>query len=189
MRLHRSRTEGSLLLWCVVTMRISFLLITFFAVAPVIVKAQQNYKSPDGFLRMRIAPVSKSCTEDLLAVFGRNGALLYRKDFSSSDCEHGDDIVRGEWSPDSQFFVFNVESTGGHQPGHRPVFFYSRPENKLHRLEIYTGYIVAQDFTLKAPHIVLTERQKIIGANDGVPIRINLNQILRCGHHRSEPNL
>jgi len=60
---------------------------------------------------------------------------------SNSCCEHGDIIVRGEWSPDSQFFVFNVESAGGHQPGHRPVFFYSRSENKLYRLENYIGYI------------------------------------------------
>ncbi len=163
-------------------MRISLLLITFFVAMPGIVGAQQNYKSHDGSLRVRITPMSKSCPEDRLAIFRRNGALLYRKDFSSSDCEHGDDIVRGEWTPDSQFFVFNVESTGGHQPGHRPVFFYSRLEHKLHRLENYTGYIVAQDFTLKAPHIIQTEKQKVIGTDEGVPIRVNLNQILRRRH-------
>jgi hypothetical protein len=162
-------------------MLLHILFVTFFGVAPNLVTAQQSqsYKSPDGVLRVVITPVSKSCPEDRLVIRKRDGALFYRKDFSSSDCEHGDSIVQGEWSPDSQFFVFNVESTGGHQPGHRPVFFYSRSRNKLYRLENYIGYIVAQGFTLEAPHIIKTEKQKIIGEMEGVPIKINLSQILR----------
>lgn len=159
-------------------MRIRFLLIIFFVVTPSIIRAQQNYKSPNRILKVRITPVSKSCPEAYLAI-EQNSALLYRKDFSSSDCEHGDVIVRGEWSPDSQFFIFNVESTGGHQPGHRPVYFYSRRKNKLFSLENYTGYIVAQDFTLEAPHSVKTEKQKTRGEFDGVPIKVNLSRILR----------
>jgi hypothetical protein len=162
-------------------MLLRILFVTLLGVAPGLVRAQQpqSYESPDGILRVVITPVSKSCPEDRLVIRKRDGALFYRKDFSSSDCEHGEGIVRGEWSPDSQFFVFNVESTGGHQPGHRPVFFYSRSENKLYRLENYIGYIVAQDFILEAPHIIKTEKQKIIGEMEGVPIKVNLSQILR----------
>jgi hypothetical protein len=126
--------------------------------------------------------VSRSCPEDRLAIFRRNDALIFRKDFLSSDCEHGDVILRGEWSADSQFFVFNVESTGGHQPGHRPVFFYSRRENKLYRLENYVGYIVAQDFTLEGPHIIHTEKQKTIGRPEGVTINVDLSEIMRRRH-------
>jgi len=168
-------------------MRVSLLyilFITIFTAAPYIASAQrsQDYRSPDGFLRVKITAVSKKCPEDRLAIFRRNGALLFRKNFSSSDCEHGDIIIRGEWSADSQFFVFNVESTGGHQPGHRPVFFYSRRGNKLYCLENYVGYIVAQDFTLEGRHIVQTERQKTIGGSEGVAIKVNLRQILRGRH-------
>jgi hypothetical protein len=43
----------------------------------------------------------------------------------------------------------------------------------------YIGYIVAQDFTLEAPHIIKTGKQKIIGEMEGVPIKVNLSQILR----------
>ena len=163
--------------------------ITLLGVAPSLVTAQQlqSYKSPDGILRVLITPVSKSCPEDRLVIRKRDGALIYRKHFSSCDCEHGDNIVRGEWSPDSQFFVFNVESTGGHQPGHRPVFFYSRSENKLYGLENYIGYIVAQDFTLEAPHIIKTGKQKIIGELDGVPVEVNLRQILRRKGRDGQP--
>jgi hypothetical protein len=162
-------------------MLLHILFVTFFGVAPSLVRAQrpQSYKSPDGTLRVAITPVSKSCPEDRLVIRNRHGALFYRKDFSSSDCEHGDGVVRGEWSSDSQFFVINVESTGGHQPGHRPVFFYSRSENKLYRLENHIGYIVARDFTLEAPHIIKTEKQKIMGGTEGVPIKVNLSQMLR----------
>ena len=170
-------------------MLLHIMCVALFGVAPGFVTAQglQSYKSPDGGLRVVITPVSKSCPEDRLVIRKRNGALFYRKDFSSSDCEHGDNIVRGEWSPDSQFFVFNVESTGGHQPGHRPVFFYSRNENKLYRLENYIGYIVAQDFTLEAPHIIKTEKQKIIGGMEGVTIKVNLSQIFRRNGRDGEP--
>ena len=170
-------------------MLLHILFVTLLGVAPGLVTAQQpqSYQSPDGSLRVVITPVSKSCPEDRLVIRKRDGALFYRKDFSSSDCEHGDNIVRGEWSPDSQFFVFNVESTGGHQSGHRPVFFYSRSENKLYRLENYIGYIVAQDFTLEAPHIIKTETQKIIGKMEGVPIKVNLSTIFRRKSRAGEP--
>ncbi len=170
-------------------MLLHILFVTLLGVAPSHVTAQQlqSYKSRDGILRVVITPVSKSCPEDRLVIRKRDGALFYRRDFSSSDCEHGEGIVRGEWSPDSQFFVFNAESTGGHQPGHRPVFFYSRSENKLYRLENNIGYIVAQDFTLEVPHIIKTEKQKIIGEMEGVPIKVNLSQILRRKTRDGEP--
>jgi hypothetical protein len=73
------------------------------------------------------------------------------------------------------------------KPGHRPVFFYSRSENKLYRLENYIGYIVAQDFILEAPHIIKTEKQKIPGEMEGVPIKVNLSQILRRKGRDGEP--
>jgi len=142
----------------------------------------QTHLSPDRTLRVKTTPVSKACPEGRITILKPNGALLFRQSFSSSDCEHGSIIVRAEWTTDSQFFVFNVASTGGHQPGHRPVFFYSRRENKLYRLENFIGYIVAQDFTLEAPHIVGTEKQKSVGESEGIAIKINLRRILRQGY-------
>jgi hypothetical protein len=144
---------------------------------------RQQFKSPDGRLRAIITPVSKSCAENQITIFTAGGFLLYRKDFASSDCEHGDVIIRGQWTPDSSFFVFNVESTGGHQAGHRPVLFYSRRSNRLYRLETFIGYVVAADFTVEAPHVILTEKQKTVGDNEGVPIRVDLDRLLRRGRH------
>ena len=136
------------------------------------------YTSHDSALRVKVTPVGEKCPENRLAILNRNGALLYRKNFSSSDCEHGSGIVRGEWSSDSQFFVFNVEHTGGHQPGHRPVYFYSRRNNRLYSLEDDIGYIVAADFTLKEPNIVLTEKQEFVGGEKGVPVQVDLSRLV-----------
>ena len=160
---------------------LQILLITSFCAVPVFVRTQhpQQIKSPDGSLRASITSLSKSCAENRLAIYTVSGALLYRKDFTSSDCEHGDVIMRGQWTADSRFFVFNVESTGGHQPGHKPVLFYSRRSNRLYRLENFIGYIVAQDFTLEAPHIIRTEKQKTVGESGGFPVRIDLDRLSR----------
>jgi hypothetical protein len=145
------------------------------------------YRSPDGALRVRVIAVSEKCPENRLAILKRNGALLYRKDFSSPDCEHGSGIVRGEWSADSQFFVFNVSLSGGHQPGHRPLYFYSRRKNRLYSLENDIGYIIAADFTLKDPHIVLTEKQKFVGGDVGVPVQVDLSRVVRLKSNKTEP--
>ena len=160
---------------------LQILLIACFGAGPVSVRTahSQEVKSPDGSLRVRIISVSTSCAENRIAIFNASGALLYRKDFSSSDCEHGQVIVRSQWTPDSKFFVFNTESTGGHQPGHRPVLFYSRRSNRLYRLENFIGYIVAQDFGLEAPHIIRTEKQKTVGEGEGVPVGLDLDRLLR----------
>ncbi len=160
---------------------LQLMLITCFIARPCRVPGQQvqTYPSPDRTLRVKTALMSKTCPESRIKIFKPGGALLFRKQFSSSDCEHGSRIVRAQWTADSQFFVFNVESTGGHQPGHKPVFFYSRRKNQLYRLERFIGYLVAQDFTLEAPHMVGTEKQKRVGESEGIPIKINLRRLLR----------
>jgi hypothetical protein len=124
------------------TMRTKLRLVVLFVSLSGIAHAQRNYKSPDGALRVRITSVSKSCPEDRLTIFRRNGALLFRKDFSSSDCEHGEGVAHGKWTPDSQFFVFNTGFTGGHQPWHRFVYVYSRRKNRLYLLENYIGCVI-----------------------------------------------
>src|SRR5260221_9023286 len=162
------------------------LLISSFVAMASLVRAEQpqNYKSPDDFFHVRITPAGKICPEARLAILNRAGAVLYRKDFSSSGCEHGYVIVRGEWSPDSKFFVFNVESTGGHQPGHLPVYFYSRRENKLYRLEDFIGYIVSRGFSFKTPHIIGTAKKKRPRRDERIPIKINFCPIVSQRHPR-----
>jgi hypothetical protein len=45
------------------------------------------------------------------------GAVLATKSFKSPDGEHGRNVQKTEWSPDSQFFVFSTAAPVGIRPG------------------------------------------------------------------------
>ena len=45
--------------------------------------------------------------------------------------DNGYGIEKSEWTPDSRYFVYDMESTGGHQPYYAPTFFYSRQSNRV----------------------------------------------------------
>jgi len=75
--------------------------------------------------------------------------LVLGKTSRPSDCERGDSIGRGEWSPDSQFFVFTVREYRWSSAGDLPVSSIAEAKQAL-RLENYIGYMLAQDFTLEA---------------------------------------
>ena len=109
----------------------------------------QTYRSPDGAIRVQISRLSRRCGESRLEIRKVNGSLLLRRIFASADCEHGMAAEYGAWTSDGRFFVFNAQSTGGHQPWHWPIYFYSRRDNKVRNLDIYVGAIVAPQFELK----------------------------------------
>jgi len=66
------------------------------------------------------------------------GAVLATKGFKSPDGEHGRNVQKTEWSPDSQFFVFSTASSGGHSPWHWQV-------------DDFTGPVIKRNFKLSAP--------------------------------------
>ena len=142
--------------------------------------------SPDQQLRACVLSVGKHpnppFNESRVEIRNMKGMVLATKDFKSPDGEHGRNVQKREWSPDSQFFVFNVESTGGHQPGHLPVNFYSRRDHKLYLLEHFVGYITSQDFALKAPDVLKTRSQKLPGASEDVPLAVSLSRIVGRRH-------
>jgi hypothetical protein len=79
----------------------------------------QSYPSPDKTLIATILPVDISlyATPDMESrVVIRNGAgdTLTSRDYSSPRGINGYYVYRAQWSPDSQFFVFSLTSTGGH---------------------------------------------------------------------------
>jgi hypothetical protein len=138
----------------------------------------QTYRSPDGAIRVKISRLSRRCVESRIEIQKVNGSLLLRKLFASADCEHGMAAQYGAWTSDGQFFVFNAQSTGGHQPWHWPVYFYSRRDNKVRNLDIYVGAIVAPQFELKGQHSVET-RVLEMDNDRGRPITANLALIAK----------
>jgi hypothetical protein len=86
--------------------------------------------------------------------------------------------MRGAWSPDSRFFVFNAQSSGGHQPWHWPAYVYSRRDNNLYSLDDVIGPVVARDFELKARHLIETSVLEK-GNNAGKYVTFDLSRV--CG--------
>jgi hypothetical protein len=127
------------------------------ATLPVEAQTPGRYPSPDG---RAIATVSLArgtrIGEGELQVSDVSGIFRMKRSFASTDGEHGMIIVRAAWSPDSGFFVFSGESSGGHQPWHFPTFIYGRAANAIYQLDSCVSDIavVDADFSVSAPHFI-----------------------------------
>jgi hypothetical protein len=119
--------------------------------------------SPDRALRAVVIPVDREkgfeANESRVEIRKSDGKLICSKDYSSSDGEHGYGVQEGEWTPDSQFFVYDTASSGGHQPYRAPTFFYSRQDNRVRNIEELTNRAVLDQgaeptFKIVAPHSV-----------------------------------
>ena len=119
-------------------------------------KARQEYRSPDGKLVATVIEVN-GVREFRVEIRASKGKLLLTEDFSSDDMDHGQVICKAAWTPDGEFFVFSMESSGGHSVMSRPTLFYSRKQNRLFNLEDTVGFITEPDFKLEAPDWIITE--------------------------------
>src|SRR5262249_49041760 len=98
------------------------------------------YPSPDGALRALVFPVDVSlyATPDMesrVVVRTSNGDTMTSKDYSSPRGTNGYYVVNAKWSPDSQFFVYSMSSSGGHSPWSFPMMVYSRQKKAHRRIE------------------------------------------------------
>jgi hypothetical protein len=110
-----------------------------------------------------------------------NGKLLLRKDFNSPDGEHGYEVVNAAWTPDSQFFVFALTSSGGHQPWRFPTYFYCRKHGKLRSLEDYLGAVTEPTFGTSVPDFI---RIKVLGTrtyqeSEGEIVEVSLGKFCK----------
>lgn len=110
--------------------------------------------SPDGSLRARISTddhgESRVRIEEALS-----GRVLLARDDTSPDGGHGYACVRGAWTPDSNFFVAGLASSGGHQPWAHPVWIYSRAANRV--VELWSvGITPTEPYRLRSPDILVT---------------------------------
>src|SRR5262245_23420284 len=113
-------------------MRRKLIVITSFFIAVMEAVAQhraepttKKYQSPD---RAIVAVIKSTkapeATEESSCEFrSASGKILARKSYASADGEHGYGVIKAAWTPDSQFFVYSLASSGGHQAWHSPVKF------------------------------------------------------------------
>ena len=109
-----------------------------------------RYPSPDQSWIAVIKTVNLA--ESQLSIRTPSGELLFRKSYASDDGEHGFGVIKAQWTPDSQYFVYSLGSSGGHQPWHSPVDFFDRRWFRVRSLdELLKDSIVGPQFGITAP--------------------------------------
>ncbi len=87
------------------------------------------------------------CAESTITV-SLNGKALASHAFTSSDGEHGYGFAHGQWTLDSRFFVFNLSSSGGHQPMNQPLWVFDRHRARLTGVKLPPDFIPS-DFRMQ----------------------------------------
>jgi hypothetical protein len=96
-------------------------------------------------------------------------------------------LLRLQWSPDSQFFVYSLVSSGGHSPWQFPVMVYGRKANAIARFsDMIDGKpTLSGDFNFTGPHTLTATTWKQPAApgdkavNDKVPITVDLEEAFK----------
>jgi hypothetical protein len=140
------------------------------------------YPSPDGKLRAIVLPaeVSLDATPDMesrVVIRSSVGATLNSADYSSPRGANGSYVDRAQWSPDSQFFVYNLVSSGGHSPWSHPTKIFSAQKNQFADLSEMIGGapIISDKYEFSGPHMLKASTWKQQGAiDDPVPVSVDL---------------
>ena len=139
------------------------------------------YVSPDRAVHAVVLPsdVDLNATPDMESrvVFRTaDGKLLTSQDYSSPRGSNGYYVVGAKWSPDSQFFVFSLSSSGGHSPWSFPMWVYSRQSNAVVSFSamIADNPTLSGDFQFVGPHTVSAVTWKTAGSDQQVPVSVDL---------------
>jgi hypothetical protein len=120
-----------------------------------------QYESPDKSTVAIVSPLVKpgyGGHESWVELRSKSGKLLTRREYFSADGEHGYCVTKAIWTPDSNFFVYTLQSSGGHQPWHSPVEFYSRRQQKIFSLDdALHDSVTNSGFSVVAPDRVTVE--------------------------------
>lgn len=160
--------------------------ISLFAPWWALATGHDEYKNSEGF-RVVVSPVDKDSghldKESKLEFYSPEDQRLCTLDYSSADGEHGFSVVKAAWTPDGQYFVFSMTSSGGHQSWHAPTLFYSQKNKAVFDLDSYVeaSGISKAEFVLKAPNTILTEAWK----GKEVPVSLSLDK-LTTGDRKSD---
>jgi hypothetical protein len=140
------------------------------------------YTSPDGALRALVFPVDVSlyATPDMesrVVIRIAKGDTLTSKDYSSPRGTNGYYVLDAKWSPDSQFFVYSMASSGGHSPWSFPMTVYSRQKKRIAGFSdmIEGKPTLSADFRFAGPHTLVASTWKQQGSlDDKVPVTVDL---------------
>jgi hypothetical protein len=143
----------------------------------------KSYTSPDKKLKADVFPADLSLNdtpdmESRVEIHSSAGAMLASKDYSSPDGATGYYVFNAKWSPDSQYFVFSMMSSGGHSPWSFPIMVYSAKKNQFAQFSamINSQPTLSGQFTIAAPHSLNASTWKQPGdLTDKVPVTVDLD--------------
>jgi hypothetical protein len=146
----------------------------------------QVYASPDQAIRAVVYPVgmdlhASTDIESRVVMRGNDAKLLNSKDYSSPRGTEGYYVVRAGWSPDAQFFVYSMSSSGGHSPWQFPTWVYGREQNIFVNFsDLIAGKpVVSDNFSFAEPHTVKAVTLEKIGSDKQVPVTVDLADAFR----------
>lgn len=108
----------------------------------------QTYPSPDNRFK---ALVNTADGESRVSVVSARGSQVAAHAFTSDDKQHGYEVDAAYWTPDSQYFVFRLRSSGGHSPMFAPIVFWKEKSTSFYSLKNFTGDI---EFAVVPPDVV-----------------------------------
>jgi hypothetical protein len=120
----------------------------------------QRFSSPDGKIVavIRYTKAPEATPESRIELRSESGQVLVQRDYRSEDGEHGYGVTKAAWTPDSQFFVYSLQSSGGHQAWHTPVLFFASRDNKVASLDhLLNDSVSNPQFVIAAPDRVTVE--------------------------------
>ena len=142
----------------------------------------QIFISPDKATHAQVLPadVSLYATPDMESrvVFrSSSGDTLTSQDYSSPRGMNGYYVATAQWSPDSQYFVFGLISSGGHSPWSYPMKVYSLKKNVIANFSDMIGGnpTLSDQLHFTGPHTIVASTWKQTGAIDTqVPVTVDL---------------
>ena len=159
------------------------------ALLPETPASKVEYKTKDGS-RVIIVAAKKTNQEagqeNAVEFYSPQDQKLCSLDFSSEDGEHGFGVVKAAWTPDENYFVLSLTSSGGHQAWHAPTVFFRLRNKEIRSLDsfISAAGISQGNFTLHPPNIVLTE----VWEGQPVPTKFHLDSLV-SGKRKSRAGL
>jgi hypothetical protein len=144
--------------------------------------ASTAFAAPDSSMLVLVVPADKSLTaspdsESRVEFRDATGKLLSFKDYSSPRGDDGYYVVKGAWTPDSEYFVYSITSSGGHEPWSFPTAVYSRHGGVVRYVDSMIGGKpnLSADFTIAPPHTLNTTTWKEAGRIDAaMPVSVDL---------------
>jgi hypothetical protein len=149
--------------------------------------------SPDNKFRAVVLPaeISLDATPDMesrVAIRSSVGATLNSTSHASPRGMNGFYVDVAHWSPDSQFFVYSMASSGGHSPWSHPTMVYSVQHNRfVHLSEMIDGRpLLSEKFQFSGDHMLMATTWKPEGGKPDDPVSVTVD--LAASFDKLKPN-